>query len=252
MNKQIFDTSKATYKEHLNRLLETLLTYNLDSENDFYNDIHIYQEDVFICVEWATVPYSKEYGGSFIYVDEDERVMKEVEFPDGHYEYVFPEDVNQALKGWKEDHPEWQLTYYGTWTNIEENRIKYIDMFLKKDSTIFQCASSSSYEKFIETLKEDRKLHRTDYIVCNNKTAKKIINLLTKRIFEVKEEFSVNKDSTTFKYAILSIILDKQIINDLKTDQLYKDSISVYVCEDIKDNEFALCSDNDKNWFYKF
>ena len=146
VNKQVFDTSKENYKEHLNRLLETLFAYNIDSENDSYNDIHIYQEECLVIVEWAVIPYSREWGGSFKFVDDDETVMKEVNFPDGHYDYVFPEEVENVLKDWHEKHPEWVKTSYGMWTNVEENRINYIDMAIKEEF--------KSKETVFETIKQ--------------------------------------------------------------------------------------------------
>lgn len=120
-NYQLFDMTTTNGRKHFFQLLETLIDYNNDSEEKYYNDIHIYQEDMFSVIEWSHIPYSHEYGGEFKYVDEDEVVMKEVYFPDNHCEYLFPEEVNERFKEWLEENPGWEKTSYGMWTNTIEN-----------------------------------------------------------------------------------------------------------------------------------
>ena len=127
MNSQSFDVSKENGRKQFDAFLKVLLDYNIDKENDDYNDIHIRQEEMFMIIEWDKVPYNHEWGGTFQYIDSDDVVMKEVTFPDRHCEYLFPEEVENTLKEWKEKHPEWIQTSYGTWTNTEENRIATID-----------------------------------------------------------------------------------------------------------------------------
>jgi hypothetical protein len=122
MNHQSFDINTPNGRKHFQKLLDTLLDYNADEDERYYNDIHIYQEESLMIIEWDNVPYSHEWGGRFQYIGEDDVVMKEVRFPDGHYENLFPEDVENTLKEWHKEHPEWVMTSYGIWTNEEENR----------------------------------------------------------------------------------------------------------------------------------
>lgn len=252
VNKQVFDTSKENYKEHLNRLLETLFAYNIDSENDSYNDIHIYQEECLVIVEWAVIPYSREWGGSFKFVDDDETVMKEVNFPDGHYDYVFPEEVENVLKDWHEKHPEWVKTSYGMWTNVEENRINYIDMAIKEEfkskETVFETIKQGN---LVKELKKDRRLHRTEYIVCNKKLACLLSSRLTLHSSYIKELEKPFKDDYTYKAFILTLKLEKQQFDREEPVEYYDIELPVYVCNDLKDNEFALCLDSGHKWFYK-
>lgn len=66
------------------------------------------------------------------YVDYDQVIMTRHEFPDGHYDYFFPEEVDEKVKAWHDAHPEWVLSDWGTWTNLEENRPFMIEHQLDK------------------------------------------------------------------------------------------------------------------------
>ena len=122
MNRMAFDTQTENGRKHFQKQLDALLDYNNDPNEKYYNDIHIYQEESLIIVEWDNVPYSHEWGGQFRYIEEDDVVMKEVHFPDDHYEFLFPEEVDETLKKWHEDHPEWVQNQWGIWINEEENK----------------------------------------------------------------------------------------------------------------------------------
>lgn len=255
VNRQVFNTSKENYKEHLNRLLETLFAYNTDFANEGYNDIHIYQEEMFIIVEWTEVPYLGEWGGRFKFVDEDEAVMKEVNFPDGHYEFVFPEDVDETLKEWHEKHPEWVKTSYGVWTNVEENRINYIDMVLKDEfknkETKFETISETN---LVEELKKDRRLHRADYIVCSASLASTLSAPLMNECTgtnTIEKLCSVHRGEGVFKHCILDLKLDLQQFDESKPVEYYDTKLPIYICESLKADEFALCLDTGHKWFYK-
>lgn len=254
VNKQVFDTSKENYKEHLNRFLETLLAYNIDFENDSYNDIHIYQEECLVIVEWTTIPYSGEWGGTFKFVNEDETIMREVNFPDGHYEFVFPEEVDETLKKWYEKHPEWVKTDYGIWTNVEENRISYIDMVIKDEfknkETMFEIIKAKN---LIKELTEDRRLHRTDYIVCNEKTASLLSSTLIKEWQGNRKDmpFDENADKEIYKAFILNLKLDEQQFDKDSPIKYYNNELPIYICKSLKDDEFALCLDSGYHWFYR-
>ena len=97
MNRQSFDFSTSNGRKHFQKLLHSLLDYNSDGDERYFNDIHIYQEESLAIIEWDTIPYSGEWGGKWHFLDYDEVIMKEVNFPDNHYEYVFPEDVEERL-----------------------------------------------------------------------------------------------------------------------------------------------------------
>lgn len=101
--------------------LNILLKYNNVSKTH-YNDIHLTTDGYCFIIEWETIPYSHEYGGSFKYVGEDEVIMLERHFPDNHYDYFYSEeDYQERLNEWLKENPGWVKTSYGTWTNEIEN-----------------------------------------------------------------------------------------------------------------------------------
>ena len=100
--------------------IKTLCNLSLD-DSGLYNDIHLYEEEGAFIVEWVQIPYNHEYGGEFKFVDDDECVMLEREFPDRHYEYFSSEDdYKETLSKWLKENPQWERTPWGTWTNKEE------------------------------------------------------------------------------------------------------------------------------------
>ncbi len=101
--------------------LKALLDYNKASKNH-YNDIHITTDGYCTIIEWESVPYNHEYGGSFKYVGEEEVVMLEKLFPDNHYELCYDEeDYQEKLAEWLKENPGWVKNSYGIWTNEIEN-----------------------------------------------------------------------------------------------------------------------------------
>ena len=119
-NYQAFIPEEVEKGLHL-KLLNCLLELNKESQKH-YNDIHITTDGFCTIIEWESVPYSHEYGGSFKYVSEDEVVMLERHFPDNHYEHFYSEeDYQEKLHEWLKENPGWVKTSYGTWTNELEN-----------------------------------------------------------------------------------------------------------------------------------
>ena len=59
MNRMVFDTEDKKQNEQAMKWITQLLEYNKDSMKN-YNEIHIYQEESLIILEWEQVPYSKE------------------------------------------------------------------------------------------------------------------------------------------------------------------------------------------------
>ena len=111
-------------KDINNGLLTAFITIlnklSYDSKT-YYNDIHIKPEDCgAFSVEWSQEPWTGEYGGGFQYVDEDQEVCTDLEFPDGHFEYVPVGAEEDSIEGWLEENPGWRKNEYGRWVNEEE------------------------------------------------------------------------------------------------------------------------------------
>ena len=122
MNRQSFDFASENGRKHFQKLLDALLDYNNDSTNNDFNDIHIKQCDFnYVVLEWEKISYPKDCISGFCFLEEGEYIYKEVYFPDGHYEEVPKGQEEEVLKTWHQEHPEWVLTSYGTWTNTKEN-----------------------------------------------------------------------------------------------------------------------------------
>lgn len=121
MNSQAF-TPDEVKQGLLQDLLNYLLDYNQKNNNGYY-DIHITSDGFCTIVEWVDIIYDFQSEESkFVLLKSDECVMKELSFPDNHYEMVYPEEAEERLSEWHKEHPEWVKTPYGTWTNEEENR----------------------------------------------------------------------------------------------------------------------------------
>jgi len=100
-----------------------LVTYLLEGSDSHYNDIRIHTEDnnAYV-VEWVQLPWNREWGGKFSYVDENQVVMTEEVFPDNHIEYCLDEeDYKERLEEFLKNNQGWVKTSYGTWTNEIEN-----------------------------------------------------------------------------------------------------------------------------------
>ena len=111
MNNIYFESRK-----YASKFIEFLLDYNQDVTNDEYFEIHIYQEELGIIIEFELVPHSGEWGGHYRYVEEDEEVFKEVFMPDNSSEWVPKYRPNdEVLKEWLINHPGWEQGEYGHW-----------------------------------------------------------------------------------------------------------------------------------------
>lgn len=107
----------------LKDLLDYLTNYSAKSEKNYY-DIHITTDGYCTIVEWVDINYDfKDEEGKFEFVPADGYVMIEKIFPDNHTEMCFDEeDYKKRLNEFLEKNPGWVKTYYGTWTNEEENK----------------------------------------------------------------------------------------------------------------------------------
>ena len=83
MNSIYFDSRK-----YADKFIEFLLDYNHDVTNDDYFEIHIYQEETGIIVEFEKVPHNREWGGRFAYLEEGDEIFTEIRLPDGSYQMV--------------------------------------------------------------------------------------------------------------------------------------------------------------------
>lgn len=80
------------------QLLDTLLYYNREADA-FYNDIHLWTDGYCHVISWTQIPFDGSLTGKFKYVDEDEYVVKNYKFPDGHCELCFDdEDYKERLE----------------------------------------------------------------------------------------------------------------------------------------------------------
>ncbi len=88
------------------------------SNSGWYCDIHTYYDDCNIyVVEWTQSSRDETWGtGGFKYVEGDEVVMIEREFPDKHYEYFLnEEEYEEALSDWLKEHPTYERDIHGRW-----------------------------------------------------------------------------------------------------------------------------------------
>lgn len=132
MNSAFYSSDKE--QQAFLKQLQVLIDYNKQS-TDYYFDIHIYQEEDSIRLDWEQVPYSHEWGGHFEFLEDDDVVLKEVIFPDNHTEYLFEDEKEEALNDWCKEHPEYKKTSYGTWTNVEDNRWYFVRYNLDPNDT---------------------------------------------------------------------------------------------------------------------
>lgn len=121
-NSQAF-TPEEVKKGLLKDLLNYLLDHNQKNEDQYY-DIHITTDGYCSIVEWTDVNYDSKYGpeGKFEFVDSNQVVMLEKEFPDNHTELCYnEEDYEERLKDFLDKNPGWVKNQWGCWTNEIEN-----------------------------------------------------------------------------------------------------------------------------------
>lgn len=106
-------------KENMKKLLKYLVE-DYDSK-EYYNEVHITNDGYCTIIEWDSVPFDGSFGGKFEYVDEDHLVVKDVQFPDNHYEYLTDDYEEDAIKEWLEENPGWEKTGWG-WRKVEDKK----------------------------------------------------------------------------------------------------------------------------------
>ena len=135
MNKQGFDISTKKGLAKALKFLGALVELGSSREDtDYtYNEIHLTSKDGWLNIEWEESSCSGEWGGQFIFFNEDagDVLKKRVEFPDRHYDIVDPEDAAEAMDNWVKSHPNWENDSYGEWHDTEKERangLRYKDL----------------------------------------------------------------------------------------------------------------------------
>ena len=108
-NQMIFDTNKNKDALQLaQKFLAGLLQHNIDSMDD-YADIHIYQEETLIIVEWTQIFYDDNFPQDhFVLLDCDHTLVEEIIMPDNSILYVFDsDDKEERIATWHAGHPGW-------------------------------------------------------------------------------------------------------------------------------------------------
>ena len=120
MNSQAFTPEEVAKGLHL-KFIGHLLEISNEMEKCYF-DIHITSDGYCTIVEWVDVLYDeRECEDRFEFVKYNQVIMQELDFPDRHTEYCFPEEADERIAEWHREHPEWVKTSYGTWTNEKEN-----------------------------------------------------------------------------------------------------------------------------------
>lgn len=141
-NQYYFFPEQVKRGEHIKLISFLLEQSKRETEEDidaraFFNDIHIYQEDDSVIVEWIQHFYNEDYTeGRFAFIDDEHIVMKEVWLPDNSSTYAYDDDeAQEILDDWLKDHPTWEKNAYGIWHDREEEERnqKYMEEMLKKE-----------------------------------------------------------------------------------------------------------------------
>lgn len=115
------DVELGLHKE----LIDYLINYGQKSESHF-NEVHITTDGYCLIVNWICRSYEESYGGRFDFVDEDEEVLKEVDFPDGHFEYIERGRVQEAIDEWLKENKGYAKDRYGRW--YKEDEVKNLNV----------------------------------------------------------------------------------------------------------------------------
>ena len=121
LNSQVFTPEEVKQGLHLD-LIKHLLEMNGKSDRH-YNQILVNTDGYCTMVEWVQRSYNDDNCDErFELLEYDEIPMKEVRYPDGHYDYLPREMVDQAFKEWCEEHPNYKQNQYGIWYDEEEEK----------------------------------------------------------------------------------------------------------------------------------
>ncbi len=103
INQQSFTPEEVKKGMHLD-LIKYLLDYN-EKSKDHYNEIMITTDGYCTIIEWVNLPYDKDFGGHYEYINEDdgEHIMIEYKLPDNSYIDIEPGTEKEVLEDWLKD-----------------------------------------------------------------------------------------------------------------------------------------------------
>lgn len=114
VNSVAFTPEEVEQNLHMD-LITYLLSYNQKSKCSYF-DIHITSDGFCTIVEFVSLTYdiNSETEG-FVFMDEEHELLKRVEFPDGHYDYLNDNEAEEVFNNWLKEHPGWGKDEFGRW-----------------------------------------------------------------------------------------------------------------------------------------
>lgn len=87
-----------------------------------FKNINITSDGYCLLVQWTDVFDDEDNEhNQFVYVDDDERIMKVLDLPDNSTVYCLDDDDRkQTLEDWLKENPGWEKDQYGRWYNKKE------------------------------------------------------------------------------------------------------------------------------------
>jgi len=109
-------------EEQVKQFYDFLNILMISNDNN-YNDLHIYQDDFDYVIEWVQNNWTDEYGSNAYWklLSCEDEIFTTIDLPDGSYQWIPKGTEDEFLKEWLEENPGWTKTDYGTWINKEEN-----------------------------------------------------------------------------------------------------------------------------------
>lgn len=241
MNNQGFDITTPKGLQKALKFLQALIELGATTEDtDYtYNEIHLVPKNGWLDVEWESTSLSGEYGGKFIFFNEDcgDVLKKCVEHPDGSCEVVNPENVQDAIKKWEVNHPHWQKDHDGIWHDTERERkdgLSYKDLKeleSKPGDDIFKVVElvpldPTDFFEVVGAIPGDV-AHRSEVIVIGPDLLAAATEALDKRDWKVEDP----DDLTLFK------------VGEMEYDYSYKDWGMPYEAERVNHSHVYCCND---------
>ena len=114
VNSVAFTPDEVEKNLHLD-LINFLLTYNKKADDSFF-DIRITTDGCCLIVEFVSLTRGiNDDSEGFVFMDEEHYLLKRVEFPDGHYDYLNDDDEDDAISQWLAANPGWEKDENGYW-----------------------------------------------------------------------------------------------------------------------------------------
>ena len=154
VNSVAFTPEEVELNLHLD-LINYLLSFNQKSKNSYF-DIHITTDGYCTIVEFATLDheFSQDVEG-FVFMDEEHYLLKRVNFPDGHYDYVDDDAAQNVMDDWLQKHPGWKRDQFGHWSQERpEELINAADDELT-EQRFGQTQSNKSEEYYLGDIREE-------------------------------------------------------------------------------------------------